>query len=159
MAVYPPLDDRLALRRMLPSGARLTHVDKWHITLAFLGEVASPHVDKIVGLLDGVTPPGRFSLTLAGGGRFTAAVWTGIDGDVNQLAALRAEVQNALAVGGFPTDGRPFTPHLTVAYHSDRDVRRVLDGYSGKPWTVEEFALFRSQDGTYEKLGAWPTDR
>jgi 2'-5' RNA ligase len=157
VAVFPPLDDRQSLRRMLPSTARLTHVDKWHITLVFLGEVAGDHVEEITRILDGVTPPGHFDLTLAGGGRFTAAVWAGVEGDLEKLAALRTSVHDALTKGGFPTDDRPFTPHLTVAYHADRGVRRILDGYVGNPWTVEEFALFRSQDGTYEKLGAWPT--
>lgn len=156
MAVLPPLEDRRSLRRMLPSDARLTHIDKWHITLGFLGAVAGDHVDAIIKVLDGIDPPAPFQLSLSGGGRFTAAVWAGIEGDLDALAALRTTVRDALAAGGFPIEDRPFTPHLTVAYHGDRGVRRVLDGYSGKSWPVDEFALFRSQDGAYEKLGRWP---
>jgi 2'-5' RNA ligase len=156
VAVLPPLEDRRSLRRMLPSDARLTHVDKWHITLGFLGPVAGDHVDAIIRVLDGVDPPGPFHLSLSGGGRFAAAVWAGVEGDLDELAELRTAVRDALAAGGFPIDDRPFTPHLTVAYHGDRGVRRILDGYSGKSWPVDEFALFRSQDGAYQKLGRWP---
>ncbi len=154
MAVFPPPDAIRSLRHALPSSAPLTRTDKWHVTLVFLGEVA---VDAVARLLATVPAPGPFALRLTGGGRFGTVTWAGVDGDLPRLHDLRTAVRDALTAGGFPVDERRFTPHLTVSYRGDADTRTALAGYAGPSWTVTEFTLVRSRDGTYERLASWPT--
>ena len=159
MAVFPPPDTVRSLGGVLPASARLTRPEKWHVTLVFLGEVDDWRLDGVAEILAGVAPPGRFALRLAGGGRFGEVAWAGLGGDLDRLGALRGELRTALAAGGFRSDERPFTPHLTVSYHGDGATRRALAGFSGEPWEVAEFALVRSRDGEYEPLRAWPLAR
>jgi 2'-5' RNA ligase len=157
VAVFPPSGEIRSLRRALPSSAPLTDTGKWHVTLLFLGEVAEDRVEAVARILRDVPVPGRFSLRLGGSGRFGAAAWAAVDGDLEALGDLRAAMKDALDAGGFPSDGRPFTPHLTVSYNGDEATGRALADYTGSPWTVSEFALVRSRDGAYEQLHAWPT--
>lgn len=157
MAVFPPPDEVRSLRRALPTSASLTPTDMWHVTLVFLGEVAEDQVEEVAGILRAVPVPGRFSLRLGGSGRFGAVAWAAVGGDLAALGDLRSAVKDALDAGGFPSDERPFTPHLTVSYHGDEPARRALAGYAGTSWTVSEFALVRSRDGAYEQLQSWPT--
>jgi 2'-5' RNA ligase len=157
VAVFPPSDALEALRRVLPPVARLTPTSKWHLTLFFLGEVEPAHADEVARILGDVQPPGRFSLRLAGGGRFGSVAWAGVAGDLARLAALRTSVHDALTAGGFPHDARTWTPHLTVSYRGDRATWHALSDFAGSEWDVAEFALVRSQGGRYEQLRSWPT--
>jgi 2'-5' RNA ligase len=126
------------------SGRRTGKPDQWHITLAFLGEVTRPEV-----LYDGLrvaadrTPP--FELHLAGGGAFTGprVVWTGIGGDLDGLAALASEVQQACRSAGVPLEKRRFRPHLTVG-KTGRIDPAMLSGYVGPVWRVHEIELVQS---------------
>ncbi|WP_281420301.1 RNA 2',3'-cyclic phosphodiesterase [Paractinoplanes bogorensis] len=152
VAVSPPRSALEALRAELPVRSRLTPIDKWHLTLVFLGSVP----DSPAGLLADVPSPGPFELRLTGGGRFGAVAWAGVDGDLARLTELRESVRDALTLGGFASDERPFQPHLTVSYHSDPALRRALAGHAGEPWPVTEFALVQSVDGHYHELAAWP---
>ena len=156
MAVFPPPGAVRSLRSVLPASASLTRPAKWHVTLVFLGEVADSRRDEVTEILSGVAPAGRFTLRLAGGGRFGEVAWAGLAGDLDQLEALRGGLRTALGVGGFPSDERPYNPHLTVSYHGDAATRRALADFSGEPWEVAEFVLVHSRDGEYSPLQAWP---
>lgn len=137
----------------MPDGAQLTRSTKWHITLVFLGEAAP---SDVASALAGVSPPARFTLRLSGAGRFGSAAWAGIAGDLASLGVLRDRVRDALTAVGFPSEDRPFHPHLTVSYHSDRSIQRALAAHSGTEWTVDEFALVSSQNNEYTSLATWP---
>lgn len=157
MAVFPPADDLVSLYDALPPRMHLTHIDKWHVTLAFLGEVDDTRLSEVEDALSKVRPPGPFRLRLAGAGRFRTAAWAGIDGEIDRLHELQAAVLAALA--DFPTGDRAYTPHLTVAYHDAPAIERALVGYLGEAWTVTEFVLVRSRDGRYERVRSWPITR
>jgi 2'-5' RNA ligase len=142
-----------SLRAVLPSDAHLTHPSKWHVTLVFLGEAPT---DEVSSVLSGVSPRGGFSLRLSGGGRFGTAAWAGVTGDLAALASLQESLRTLLSDSGYPSDARPYQPHLTVSYRGDGAVRRALAGYLSSPWTVTEFALVESEDGGYRRLQSWP---
>jgi RNA 2',3'-cyclic 3'-phosphodiesterase len=129
------------------SSRRTSAPDQWHITLAFLGEVGQPQ-SLYDGLRDaaGRTPP--FDLNLAGSGAFTGSrvVWTGVDGDLDGLAALASEVQQACRSAGVPLERRRFKPHLTVG-RTGRIDPATLSGYDGPPWRVHEVELVHSIPG------------
>ncbi|WP_279536891.1 RNA 2',3'-cyclic phosphodiesterase [Paractinoplanes brasiliensis] len=153
VAVYPPQAALSDLRGALPGMSKLTPVDKWHLTLVFLGDApAAPVLD----ILRDVPSPGPFELRLTGGGRFGSACWAGVDGDLAALNELRNSVRDALTLGGFPSDNRPFHPHLTVSYRPDPALRQTLAGYAGQPWPVTEYSLVESANGQYERLATWP---
>ena len=126
------------------AGLRTSPPERWHITLAFLGEVGQPQV-----LYDGLrvaavrTPP--FELHLAGGGAFRGArvVWACIGGDLGGLAALAAQVQQSCRDAGVALEQRRFRPHLTVG-KTGRLSSDVLRDYVGPPWVVRDVELVHS---------------
>jgi 2'-5' RNA ligase len=82
--------------------------------------------------------------------------WAAVDGDLERLATFREDVRTALEAAGFPSDPRPFTPHVTVSYQGDEATRQALATYRGDQWEATEFTLVESQAGTYRKLQSWP---
>jgi 2'-5' RNA ligase len=160
VAIFPPEDLLADLRRQV-AGFRLTPVERWHITLAFLGEVEPERLPEVEAALDGVRAPGPIKLRMSGGGSFgkgrSTAMWAGVDGDLAALNELHGQIRRALGIG----DERPFTPHLTVTYAGSAAVRDALSGYAGPTWTAGEFVLVHSRhaDGAgYEHLRAWQLD-
>lgn len=160
MAIFPPDDVCWDLRHRLLDGrpgVRLTPIDRWHVTLAFIGEVPAERLPEVERALGAVTVPKGNELRLRGGGRFgrgrSAALWAGVDGD---LGDLPEDVRARLRSADLPYDERPFTPHLTVAYADDVAVRAALDGYAGPSWSLSELTLVRSDPGTgYTTLRSW----
>jgi 2'-5' RNA ligase len=151
-AIYPPDEVRRHLRARLAAAVagrrvKLTRTEKWHITLAFLGEVPDERVPDLVEALSMVEVPVGLRLRLRGGGGFGGRVtWVGVSGGLDDLAA---QVKAALGV----EDDRPFRPHLTVMYAQDQAVREALDGYESPSWSLDDIALVRSEpDGTYTTL-------
>ena len=156
VAVYPPDEVCWDLRRRLigtgEREVRLTPIERWHVTLAFLGEVDAERLPEIERALALVTVPKGTQLRLRGGGRFgkgrSTVLWAGIDGD---LGELHRDVCERL---GLPD--RDFTPHLTVAYRDDPVVRLALDSHAGPSWPLHEIALVRSDPGEgYTTLRSW----
>jgi len=168
VAVFPPADLLAGLRREVTAArvgqrVRLTPVERWHITLAFLGEVGSERLPDVVDALSGVKSPGAITLRMSGGSSFgtgrATALWAGIDGDLAALGDLQGGIRSALAASDLPHDDRPFTPHLTVAYADNAAVRGALTEHAGPTWTAEEFVLVHSrhtEGGGYEMLRRWP---
>lgn len=164
VAVVPPPEVRAHLAAAV-APVRTAHPDlqwvpseRWHLTLAFYGEVADddlPRVSRRVArAVRGVAPIG---LSFAGAGRFGDRVlWVGVTGERERLRA----VAEAAA-----TDGRRYRPHLTVARvrrgGPPRDAAEALATYAGPPWTADEVRLVRSHLGPqprHEPLQAWPLD-
>lgn len=121
--------------------------ERWHVTLAFLGEVDDPA--RLTGPLAQVcaaTPALR--LQLAGSGTFgrSGPVWVGVEGDVEQLSALAGGVAAACRSAGVPVEHRPYRPHLTVGRRGSPDPRS-LASYVGPTWVVDEAELVVSSLG------------
>ncbi|WP_306206755.1 RNA 2',3'-cyclic phosphodiesterase [Actinoplanes sp. RD1] len=152
VALYPPESARRDLSRHLRRRhprAKLTPVEKWHVTLAFLGEVAEERLPALRARLAGVAVPKGRELRLRGGGDFARRVtWAGVEGELDDLAAA---VRDAVEL----TDERPFRPHLTVAYARDDALTSALADYAGPGWAVEEITLVHSDRGVYRSLGSW----
>ena len=142
--------------RPLAPGLRWVRPERWHLTLAFYGEVPDDDVDRIVDrtarrLGDGV----EMALALTGAGRFGGrAVWLGVAGDVAALRSL---------AGAVDPGGRRYRPHLTVARVRDDTgtaaVVAALSDYAGPTWTAGAVHLVRSRLGpspTYDDLATWP---
>jgi len=179
VAAYPPAAacedlssrlDGLAVSKAYADGinTRLARRETWHVTLAFLGEVADERAPRAAEALEraAVGPP--VTLRLAGGGRFGrgqfTVLWVGVEGD--GLDGLARRVRHELRKSKISYDDRPFRPHLTVARPGDKLDRAVIEadradlaGYEGPSWPVTEIRLMRSTLGpkpVYDRLAGFP---
>jgi 2'-5' RNA ligase len=104
------------------AGPRWVQLDTLHVTLRFLGDTPADEVPGIaravIAAADGMP---AFEVRLAGAGAFPAharkirVLWLGIADGGHELAALASALTTSLAPLGWPTDVKPFAPHLTVA--------------------------------------------
>ena len=164
-AVVPPdevledLEEFLAPRR--EAGAfRWTVREQWHLTLAFMPDVAERHLDDLVERL---TRAGRrrtpFTLRVAGGGAFPNAgrarvLWAGVEADEHartELDRLATGARAAATRAGAAPEGGRFRAHVTLARlgrpaELSRWVR-LLDAYRGPAWEVTALALIASHLG------------
>lgn len=132
-----------------------------HLTLKFLGEVPVAQRDTISQALSRVAEQhGELTLGTTGLGCFPNSrsprvVWVGLGGDEDALHHLQDSVEGAIAQLGYPTENRPFSPHLTLG-RVRRDAARVDAQYLGSivgeaahpraaTWSVTELILFRSE--------------
>jgi 2'-5' RNA ligase len=121
--------------------------DRWHLTLAFLGEVEDP-APVAAGLRRVAAAAAPFPLALRGSGTFGrgAVVWVGLAGDVPALRSLAGEVTRACRAAGAAVDERPYRPHLTVGRKGHPDPA-ALASYDGPSWPATEVELVRSDVG------------
>ena len=136
---------------------RWTVPEQWHVTLAFLADVADRHVDDLTERLGRAaarrTP---FEVTLAGGGAFPGparakVLFAGVHTDSVELPRLATGARAAAAKAGTEVDGGRFHPHVTLA-RTGRPVQatrwlRVLDAYRGPTWVAGEVSLIASHLG------------
>jgi RNA 2',3'-cyclic 3'-phosphodiesterase len=156
------------LRQVAPE-LTLTRPEGWHVTLAFLGEVADDEVEGVAATVGGAVADagtGPSTCHLAGARAFgRGALAVEVEDDpAGAVASLGSEVQRALAGAGLPVQERPVRPHLTVARASRRGAR-VGDGEVAAvapvraSWEADHVELVRSHLGRgparYEAIGAW----
>lgn len=157
-ALYPPAEALrhaemavAPLRQSVPS-LRWVPGERWHVTLAFYGEVADREVPRLQRRLHrAASASAPLRLRLTGAGAFARrAVWLGLDGNLDGLRSLAAAV--AMQPG-------PYRAHLTVArLRGSADPTAavdVLSAYDGPQWVAEEVTLVRSHLGpspTHEPL-------
>jgi RNA 2',3'-cyclic 3'-phosphodiesterase len=165
VGVFPPEPARADLARAVGGlrvataqvNTRLIPPGRWHVTLAFLGEVDDARLPDAVAAVhaaaEAAPPPPTLRVT--GGGRFGRGrftlLWAGVEGDLEPLGTA---VRRALRRARLPFDRKPLRPHITLARPGDRlpaeevDAdRAALDGYAGPPWTVPAITLVRSANG------------
>jgi RNA 2',3'-cyclic 3'-phosphodiesterase len=92
-----------------------------HLTLKFLGETPTDALPKIVAALEGVAKgQTAFDVQTSGLGCFPnlkkpRVIWMGFEPEgMTRLSGLNRAVEGAVAPLGFPTETRPFSPHLTL---------------------------------------------
>ena len=145
------------------TGLRWTRPEQWHVTLAFLPEVADRHTDELLERLErAAARRNPLVLRVAGAGAFPHAghakvLWAGLqhegahEGEHDDLARLATGVRAAAAKSGIEVAGGRFRSHLTLArLGRPADVTRwlgVLDPYAGPSWRADEVALIASHLG------------
>jgi RNA 2',3'-cyclic 3'-phosphodiesterase len=184
VALLPPrhaledLAEFLAPRHEAEPGFRWTVEDQWHITLAFMAQVADRHLDDLLARLErAAARRTAFELSVAGGGAFPNPARAKVlyaDLDVGEhREELKRLATGARAAGnkaGAETDGGRFHPHVTLArIGRPTEVTRwvrVLDSYRGPTWTADEIALVESHLGEgprrrprYETVATFPLGR
>jgi 2'-5' RNA ligase len=91
-----------------------------HLTLKFLGETTPGFLEGVeAGLAAAAGRGRRFALEVVGTGAFPPhsrvprVLWVGVRADP-ALAELQTDVEAEMEKLGFPPEGRPFSPHLTL---------------------------------------------
>ena len=142
VAVRPPEEALRHLASVLPRWPSAP--ERWHLTLAFLGEVDD---HRVLGrpLRAACEAGAPLELQLAGSGTFGRGgpVWVGVAGDTAGLADLAGRVAEACRDAGADVERRPYRPHLTVGRRGHPSPA-LLAGYRGTTWTAVEAELVHS---------------
>jgi len=124
-------DVQMRLSQHAPHGSvRWVNSENIHLTLKFLGQVPTAHIEAIsLALRRAVGGLHVFPFEVMHVGCFPDAqrprvIWVGIDEPSGVLHALQRAVESATVPLGYPTEPRPFQPHLTLG-RTARDVRPV----------------------------------
>lgn len=127
----------------------------WHVTLKFLGDVSVADVAALAETLrTAAAPVGQTRCTLQGLGVFPtrerpSVVWAGVQ-HAEVLSDLAERVEAACEPLGFPREGRPFHPHLTLARIKSRppaELAALLQEHEQThfgDWEVTSVVLFQS---------------
>jgi 2'-5' RNA ligase len=164
-ALVPPpealehLDEFLDVRREA-GDFRWVQSDQVHVTLAFLANVPDRRLDDLVERLGrAAARRTAFGTAIVGGGAFpnvgrAKVLWTGLALDESgrsELHRLASGCRAAANRAGIEVDGARFRPHLTIARtrfpHDVTSWVRLLDGYAGPTWRVDELTLVASYLG------------
>ena len=164
------LDEEVAPLRDKLTNARWAPVENQHLTLKFLGSAS-------VDLLDGITTTcamvaggrrgGRLAFTELGAFPSKTRIrvlWVGVDDPAGVLAGLAADLDRAFEPLGFASEGRTYTPHLTLARFKLpvplKSGFPSIDTSAIAPFTLDEITLFRShlspKGARYEVMATFP---
>jgi 2'-5' RNA ligase len=121
--------------QLSPRSVRWVRQGGIHLTLKFLGDTLPDQVEAVkIALGKAVSGISPFTFTVGGLGCFPNArrprvVWVGLYEPTGALSRLRDAVEDQVAPLGFPTENRPFHPHLTLGRvqrnASNSEVRQV----------------------------------
>jgi 2'-5' RNA ligase len=177
VAVWPPpgavdeLTRALAGVRSAGPALRWTTPEQWHLTLAFLGDVADdrrPELERRLARVAARHHP--VALRLSGAGRFGNRVLVvKLSGDIPAMKRLAASTGAAARRAGIPVPDRPYRPHLTLARTGStgaddlRPLAARLAAFESTPWTAAGFDLVQSRLGAgpgrraeYRTVVSWP---
>ena len=148
VAVNLPDDVRRALWEAAEPVRRPNPPVRWvepnavHFTLKFLGDVEAGREPAVRQAIDAaVAGARRFTLRIDGFGVFPNAsrprvIWAGCEA-APQLEVLQHRVEQEMERLGFPIEGRPFQPHVTLG--------RARDGAPGDRMAAVAAAVERLQ--------------
>ncbi|MSQ83188.1 MAG: RNA 2',3'-cyclic phosphodiesterase [Myxococcales bacterium] len=134
--------------------AQWTEPDDHHLTLVFIGELASDRHSALLAALAAVHFE-EFSLTMGGLGHFPPrgqpkSLWAGLEKS-EPLQRLQRKIERACMGLGLSVDSRKFSPHVTLARLRNSPPHRVAQwlgghvGFASAPWTVNAFGLYGSR--------------
>ena len=159
-ALWPDAETRVRLARATKdavrhSGGRPIAKDRFHVTVAFLGNLTPAGLEIASGV-----PPisvGAFALVLDAVGTFASSrtLWLGTRSVPPALLELERRLWEGLIAKGFVREERIYRPHVTLA----RRARPVDAEVDPVEWPVGELALVESlpagRNVHYEPLRTW----
>ncbi len=145
------------LHTLIPQ-ARLTDLDKIHLTLAFLGEQPDELKDKLTQIIQAaISGVASFEVTPAyidGSPNIhhPNILWVGVKGDIDKVLLIREYIKDGLASLHLPVDERRFVPHISIAkFNKEFSVDRSLEANLEKimtedltPIQISSIKLFES---------------
>ena len=144
-----------------------------HLTLKFIGDTPESKIPElqqaVAKTVTGIQP---FVINLRGFGVFPdklapRTLWAGIEGDLEVLLDLTKMIETEVTQLGFPPEGKPFCPHLTLARikknqraagEAIEKASMLADPFIFGSLLVEQVTLFKSElrptGSVYTKLWA-----
>ena len=107
-------------QQVAPRSVRWVKPEAIHLTLKFLGDTPSEKVGAVKdALAQAAAQVSPFTFAVSGLGCFPntrrpRVLWVGLQDPTGALARLRDAVEAQVVPLGFPTEARPFRPHLTL---------------------------------------------
>ena len=167
LAIDPPegargeLEGELAkVRRRLVAWdetVRWTAAPSVHLTLRFLGETPPSRLATLTAALGTALPGPPFDVEVDGAGAFSSrgvvrTVWLSFGAGRERLGAVYDEVSRRLRAGGWPDEGRPFAPHMTIGRMREgrgRPAAGLVEAVAALEvgpirWRVDRVVLFSS---------------
>jgi len=145
-----------------------------HITIRFIGEFPEPRLPELRGALAGLPAHPAIPISIRKADFFPnphspRVFWAGIEASPD-LAALAAETDRALEPLGLPPEGRPFSPHLTLArIREPVPMQTLRESIAGLPsldfgsFLADRFWLYQSRlsgaGSVYTKLAEFPLSK
>ena len=150
-ALWPNEETRAALAEssrpaLRACGGRTVTPGRYHVTLAFLGDLPRAQADLIPAALSVALAPFAVIFdhfgSFAGRGR-PRVLWFGPSENPEGLATLATELRGELDRAGVDYDRRDFRPHVTLA----RKVTKLPELNDPQPvaWPVHDFVLVESK--------------
>lgn len=145
----------------LPDGVRdvrWVRLDGLHLTLRFIGPTLDDRIaDAAAAVIKAAAGSESIRIALAGSGTFPAgrsprAIWIGVSAGVDMLDALSGRVEAGLAERGWPLDGRPFRPHLTLARSDGIAVAPLVAGRLAAAMAGQTIACTLDSLGLFESV-------
>ena len=136
-----------------PTAVKWVDSENLHLTIKFIGETVQEKIEEIAKVLNqSLLHQAPFSLEISGLGMYPnntnpRVIWLGVTGG-EPLIAMHNMLDQKLASLGIQREGRPFSPHLTIAR-----LRRNTDAASSKTIgrTLSQFRV--------DSLGLFNIDR
>ena len=163
IAITVPQETKAALaaatKRLAPAAVDVTWctVNQFHISLAFLGEIAPAILPHVSGGLTRVcqalasVPCHAYGLGFFGNRRNPKVVWAGVD-MTPEMEALHSTLWKELKRFGFSTDEDLFRPHITLGRCKERarnqPLTEAMDADTDVAfgaWTASAVTLFESR--------------
>jgi 2'-5' RNA ligase len=155
---------------MRGSSLRWTKRDQLHITLVFIGDVSDDRAAQLVEIMRAPISQPPFRFELCGVGAFPPrgaprALWIGVKSGAEQVIQLQSLIAGRLEDVGVEREGRPFSPHLTLARWresrpSDRPGTSATSPSTIARVDVNTVTLFQSRvssaGSTYTRLADCP---
>lgn len=140
-------------------GGKPSRRENLHLTLVFLGDVASTDLPKLQQLAASVEAPSfELQLTQLGGWLEAGIGWLRPDETPAALTQLVTQLNQGLRDAGFKTEKRRYQPHITL-------LRKQAHAYGQRlpaplRWPVHDFCLVASSldhhGPSYRIIASWP---
>ena len=141
-----------------------TRAENLHLTLKFLGEVPADRVSELGRLMAGAAADiAPFDLALEDAGGFPSLsapriLWVGIREPLDPVRKLHQNMENVLSGAGFPREGRPYHPHITVGRVRRRlpagGAERIAVAFCGRRFGVAAARSYRLYESRLSPSGA-----
>jgi RNA 2',3'-cyclic 3'-phosphodiesterase len=130
----------------------------YHVTLQFLGDVATSEIPKLEqALYQAVAEHAPFTLGIGEAGffgreQFPRVLWRGVTGQLESLDQLYQSILRATEPLGFKPEERPYRPHITIArsYTGQQPVPASVwqpNARIAELWEVGKFVLYATRMG------------
>lgn len=160
-ALLPPAEVRArieALQEGLDFAARREPAERFHLTVAFLGEVPERRLDRLRAAVSMPVPSMTLRFDRLGWFPRARVAWLGFGTPPSALVRFQAALAAELSASGQRLERRRWHPHLTLY----RDMRMPPATMSLEPveWQVDGLHLVESRlhetGPEYHSLAYWP---